>query len=137
MRLAMVLGLVCAVVWGNVRSDEPAVYTLHIESQPLDGALREFARQTGMQILFFSDITNGLRSAAVDGKYTVERAMTTLLSGSKLTYRLINSKTIEVAPMRTGPANMRHSRAHRLARKRDCTAAMGDCRGAADGMGRR
>jgi Secretin and TonB N terminus short domain len=96
MRLAIALGLVCAALWGSVRSDEPAIYTLHIESQPLDGALQEFARQTGMQILFFSDITDGLRAAALDGKYTLAVAMSTLLSGSNLRYRLINSRTIQI-----------------------------------------
>jgi len=98
MRLAIALGLVCALMLGGARSDEQVVYTLHIESQPLDGALQEFARQTGMQILFFSDVTDGLRSAALNGKYTMETAMTALLSGSNLTYRLINPKTIEIAP---------------------------------------
>jgi hypothetical protein len=108
MRLAIALGLICAVVWGSVRSDEPAVYTLHIESQPLDSALQEFARQTGMQILFFSDVTNGLRSAALDGKYTVEKAMTILLSGSNLTYRLINARTIQIVPLPAAPGKIRH-----------------------------
>jgi len=107
MRLAIALGLVCAVVWGGVRGAAPAVYVLHIESQPLDGALQDFARQTGMQILFFSDVTDGLRSMGLEGKYTMKTAMTLLLSGSNLTYRLINSKTIEITASPAGPANNR------------------------------
>ena len=107
MRLAIALGLVCAVVWGGVRGAAPAVYVLHIESQPLDGALQDFARQTGMQILFFSDVTDGLRSMGLEGKYTMKTAMTLLLSGSNLTYRLINSKTIEITPTPAAPQNNR------------------------------
>jgi iron complex outermembrane recepter protein len=107
MRLAFALGLVFAVVWGSVRSDEPALYTLHIESQPLDVALREFARKTGMQVLFFSELTDGLRSTPLDGKYTLDRAMTTLLSESGLTYRLINSKTIQISRLPAAPAKIR------------------------------
>jgi iron complex outermembrane receptor protein len=107
MRLAFAMGLVCAVVWGSVRSDEPIVYTLHIESQPLDVALQEFARKTGMQVLFFSDLTNGLRSAPLDGKYTLDGAMTRLLSDSGLTYRLINSKTIQISRMPAAPGKLR------------------------------
>ena len=118
MRLAIALGLVCALAWGGVRSDEPVVYTLHIESQPLDGALQVFARQTGMQILFFSDVTEGLRSGALDGKYTMEAAMSALLSGSKLTYRLINAKTIQIS------ANPRTDRSHpQVTRRKDSRAA--------------
>lgn len=105
-RFAIALGLVCAVMWGHVRSDERAVYLLHIESQPLDSALQEFARQTGMQILFFSDLTEGLHSGALDGRYTMEAGMTTLLSGSKLTWRLINPKTIQIARMPAAPENL-------------------------------
>jgi len=107
MRLAIALGLFCAVVWGGVRSAEPPTYVLHIESQPLDGALQDFARQTGMQILFFSDVTDGLRSVGLEGKYTMKAAMRLLLSGSNLTYRLINSKTIEITASAAGPANNR------------------------------
>lgn len=96
MWLALAMGFVCTLAWGSVRSDAPVVYTLHIESQPLDSALQEFARETGMQILFFSDLTDGLRSMPLDGKYTLDAAMSTLLAGSRLKYRLINSKTIQI-----------------------------------------
>jgi hypothetical protein len=107
MRRAIALGLVCAFAWGSVRSDEPVVYSLHIEAQPLDGALQELARQTGMQILFFSHLTEGRRSAALEGKYTMEAAMKILLSGSNLTYRLINPKTIQIVAVSAAPANIR------------------------------
>ena len=101
--LAVVMGLLLTCcLFGSVRSaSQSTVYTLHIESQSLDGALQEFARQTGIQILFFSRLTDGQRSAALHGMFTLDEAMKALLSESKLTYRVINTKTIQIVSLRT------------------------------------
>jgi hypothetical protein len=53
-----------------------------------------------MQILFFSRLTDGRRSVALDGMYLIDAAMAALLSESKLTYRFINARTIEIVPLR-------------------------------------
>jgi type II secretory pathway component GspD/PulD (secretin) len=105
--LAVVMGLLLTCsLFGSVRSAaQPTEYTLHIDSQALDGALQEFARQTGMQILFFSRLTDGQRSVALHGAYTLDEAMKALLSESKLTYRVINTKTIQIVPLRTARAS--------------------------------
>jgi hypothetical protein len=51
-RLALVL--VCAVLFPDAMGGaEPPAYKLYIASQPLDSALQELARQTGIQIFFF------------------------------------------------------------------------------------
>ncbi len=90
-----------------LRGAEHVTYTLHIASQPLDSALQEFARQTGIQIIFFSYLTDGRRAPALDGIYTVDLAMNALLADSMLTFRWVNARTIEIARSRrrTGPAN--------------------------------
>jgi hypothetical protein len=106
-RARFALALVCASLFpGAMRSAEPA-YTLHIASGPLDSALQEFARQTGIQILFFSYLTDGLRVRALDGTYTVDVAMNALLADSMLTFRWVNAKTIEIRRLgrRTDRAN--------------------------------
>jgi hypothetical protein len=102
--VAVVLGLVWASVFqGSGRGAEPAVYTLHIASQPLDSALQDFARQTGVQIIFFSSLTDGRRAPALDGDYSLDAAMTALLAESTLTFRRVNAKTIEIEPRRRRP----------------------------------
>jgi outer membrane receptor for ferric coprogen and ferric-rhodotorulic acid len=99
--LAVALGLVWAGFFpGGVHGAEPAAYTLHIASQPLDSALQEFARQTGIQIIFFSYLTDGRRAPALDGRYPVDAAMKALLAESRLTFRRVNAKTIEIGPPR-------------------------------------
>ena len=105
-RLALVL--VCAGLFPNALRGgaEPAAYKLHIASQPLDSALQEFARQSGIQILFFSYLTDGQRAPALDGTYTVDEAMNALLADSMLTFRWVNAKTIEITlRRRTDRAN--------------------------------
>src|SRR4051812_21649784 len=99
--LAVAVGLVWAGFFaGSVQGAEPAAYTLHIASQPLDSALQEFARQTGIQIIFFSYLTDGRRVPALDGRYSVDVAMKALLAESGLTFRRVNAKTIEIRPPR-------------------------------------
>jgi outer membrane receptor for ferric coprogen and ferric-rhodotorulic acid len=79
---------------------EVTTYTLHIASQPLDRALQELSLQTGTQIIFFSDLTNGQRSMALDGTYTIDAALRGLLAKSRLTFHRLNVKTIEIVPAR-------------------------------------
>jgi hypothetical protein len=102
-RLAAALALVCAALFPDaMRGAEPAAHTLHIASQPLESALQEFARQTGVQIIFISYLTEGQRAPALDGTYTVDAAMQALLAGSMLTFRWVNAKTIEIRPAPDG-----------------------------------
>ena len=77
-------------------SAEAPRYVLNIPSLPLDAALQEFARQSGVQILFFSQITTGLHAPSLTGEHTLQAAMTNLLSGSGLSFRVINAQTVEV-----------------------------------------
>jgi len=82
---------------------EPPRYTLSIGMDlPLEEALQELARQTGLQILFFSDIAVGRRSPALSGEYTLKTALTRLLAGSDLIFRQVNDETVEVrqAPLK-------------------------------------
>jgi iron complex outermembrane recepter protein len=99
-RARLALALVCAGFFPCTMSSAEPAYTLHIASGPLDSALQEFARQTGIQIIFFSYLTDGQRTPALDGTYTVDVAMNALLADSMLTFRWVNAKTIEIRRFR-------------------------------------
>src|ERR1700689_5088320 len=77
-----------------LRGSEAEAYTLYIASQPLDSALQEFARQTGVEIIVFSYLTDGQRAPALDGRYTVDEALKRLLGDSMLTFHRVNAKTM-------------------------------------------
>ena len=106
-RARLALALVCAGFFPGAMHSEERAYTLHIASGPLESALQEFARQTGIQIIFFSYLTDGQRAPALDGTYTIDLAMNALLAGSMLTFRWVNAKTIEIRrlPRQTDRAN--------------------------------
>jgi TonB-dependent siderophore receptor len=82
-------------------------YELSIQAGlPLDDALQELARETGVQLVFFSQITAGRSAPELSGQYTLAAAITRLLDGSDLTFRQINEHTLEVrrAPRRSARA---------------------------------
>lgn len=82
----------------EAESTEPVKCNVKIESQPLGMALQEFAKQCGVQIIFFSRITEGIQAPALNARYTIAGALEILLSHSHLTFQVINLRTIEIRP---------------------------------------
>ena len=93
-----VLGIAWTTHLAAAPSGEPIKYHFQIDSQPLGAALQQFAKQSGVQIIFFSRVTEGLQAPALNGSYTIAGALEMLLSGSHLIFRVINPKTIEICP---------------------------------------
>jgi iron complex outermembrane receptor protein len=91
---------IVAIAWitrlAAAPGSEPTKYHFRIESQALGTALQQFAAQSGVQIVFFSQVTEGLQAPALNGFYTISGALEVLLSGSRLIFRVINPKTIEI-----------------------------------------
>ncbi len=81
-----------ALVW----ADDETTYTVELESQLLSESLKSFADQTGLQVVFFSEVTNGLQAVALNGNYTADVALDTLLDDSGLTYEYINDKAVTI-----------------------------------------
>jgi len=57
---------------------------LEVAAAPLDRALNSVARQSGVQILFASDIASTKAAPALNGNYTVREALARLLAGQEL-----------------------------------------------------
>ncbi|WP_020168267.1 MULTISPECIES: TonB-dependent receptor [Methylotenera] len=57
---------------------------VEIQSKPLDKALNSLAKQTGVQILFASEITANQKSTALKGNLSAKQALTQLLEGTNL-----------------------------------------------------
>ena len=104
---------VAAILWigyGNASAQQaetadvsvaiPAV-TVHIPAQPLGEALRVFAEQTHLQLVYRAEqINSKISSTAVEGTFPAEEALARLLGGSHLRALRINARTLAV---RTGP----------------------------------
>jgi len=106
-----VLPVVCAPVRGNAQAPI-ARYRLNIPRQSLDAALKEFARQTGLQVARFSDVGRGdIDVGPVSGSLTSEQALQALLADTGLTYRVLSDGTVGIVERReardtnkTGPS---------------------------------
>lgn len=77
-----------------------SAHTFAIEAQPLVDAMREFSRETGIQVAYTAAIGSGVQSPGVSGSYSPAEALSRLLTGTGLTYRFTgaNAVTLEPAP---------------------------------------
>ena len=93
--------IVAGLLWvagGTAQVRIAPTYRLHIDSQPLEQALQEFASQSGVQIIFFSQIMEDRLVEPLDGEFTMQVALTRLLAGFPLTFRIINPRTVQILP---------------------------------------
>ncbi len=82
-------------VAGYVQAQE---VELNVPAQPLGSALQEFGRQTNLQVLYSPTDVEGKQSHPIKGKLQPNQAMTTLLTGTGVSYDLQgNSFTISAA----------------------------------------
>lgn len=68
----------------------------NIRSQSMGGALTAFADRAGLKLLLQSSVVAGKTSPSVQGNFTAEQALSRLLTGSGLNYR-INGTTVTIA----------------------------------------
>ncbi|MGH8187842.1 MAG: TonB-dependent receptor domain-containing protein, partial [Steroidobacteraceae bacterium] len=73
-----------------------------IAAQPLSQALREYAEQSGDQIVFYSDVGKGRESAPVQGRYTRQEALEKLLENTGLKSERVTPSTVAISRA-TGP----------------------------------
>jgi exoribonuclease R len=68
-----------------------------IAAQPMDRALKEFASQAKLQLIFATDdITSGTLAHAVSGLYAPEAALMQMLANSCLSYKFVNTNTVSI-----------------------------------------
>jgi iron complex outermembrane receptor protein len=81
-----------------------AHYQLNIPRQSLDTALKDFARQTGLQIARFSDTIDGNALVGpLEGDQTPEQGLRALLAPLGLAYKVVNDTTIAIINPKAAP----------------------------------
>ncbi len=84
-------------------ADKPV--QIAVPAQPVEAALNEFARQSGVHVVIDSRIARGLSSAAVQGRFRTEEALLLLLQSTGLTYKVLDERTIAVVgPIKSSAA---------------------------------
>lgn len=74
-----------------------------VPAQPLPSALTQFGRQSGLQVSVPAALADGRTSSAVSGSLAPIEALSRLLAGTGLTYRISgNIVTLEPAPQASG-----------------------------------
>jgi iron complex outermembrane recepter protein len=84
---------------------KPPLITLDIKRQPLGDALNELARQSGLQIVLYTQVGEGMSAPTLLGRYTAESALEKLLNGTALDYQFINPRTVAIEPKSAKPPN--------------------------------
>ena len=90
-------GTAAAQTQTNSAGVEQTRQEFNIAAQPLSQALREYAQQSGDQVVFYSEIGKGREAPAVAGSYTRQEALQRLLENTGLKYRRVNAKTIAIS----------------------------------------
>jgi len=98
--VSAVVNLVCSQ---QVLADDQTQSQSHkehfeIRSQSFTGALQAYARQTGEQVVFFSDVGAGRMVQHISGTYTREEVLERILANTRLTYQRLNGNTVAVGP---------------------------------------
>ncbi len=81
--LALVL-MLCTVTPALSDELEEPTYELDIQSQPLMAALKLLSDETGLDVLFFSDVAEGVESTAIAGRYSQANALKVMLADTNL-----------------------------------------------------
>jgi iron complex outermembrane recepter protein len=93
------LAFLCACLWSlPAAAQTDNVRDFDIAAQSLTSALLEFGAQTGYSIGFAEELTAGLQSPGVTGRFRPDQALCRLLRGSGLGFEFIDGVTIAVAP---------------------------------------
>jgi iron complex outermembrane receptor protein len=77
--------------------------TADIPAQPLAQALEAFARQTGLQLVYVSEVVHDQRSRAVSSGLSASNALGRLLEGTGLQFEYLTSRSVHVLAAFVGP----------------------------------
>ncbi len=115
------LAFACAVACVSAAAAASS-HRLEVPAQSLATALNELARQSGVQIIYFSEIADDLVAPALIGAYTVQQALSTLLDKTGLKFVIVDDATvfIEIAD-RNAPATSGSRRQAAAANRRAAT----------------
>ena len=103
-RLLLPLAMVVSLVSGTIEARSESILSAEIGPQPLAQALTAFARQTGLQLIYLSDLVTARRSKGAPAGLSPVDALTQLLDGTGLTFELLNARTVKIFAVAPAPA---------------------------------
>ncbi len=83
--------------WQVCAAAEPGTqYQLNVPAQPVYDALKAFAAQTNLQVVYYSDVAQGMASPGVSGELNAGAALKKILEGTGLTFQFLNDRTVAI-----------------------------------------
>ncbi len=67
-----------------------------IAPQPLNAALREFADQSGLQVVYRTELATGIETRGTDSPESDDEALDQLLASTGLEFRFVNDRTVAI-----------------------------------------
>jgi len=101
---ALSIGAVLAPQGALAAQAEPAVLSGDIPPQPMGAALQVFARQTGLQLVYVSEIVREQTSHSVSAGLGAEEALARLLQGTGLRFEFLDPRTVRIFAVRAASA---------------------------------
>lgn len=102
MRFLVAVALVC-LAGINVSNADPASsgvkHTINVPPQALAPALRSYAAETGLHLIYISEDVRAHRSDGARGSLTTAEALDRILRGTGLTYHFLDANTISIVPL--------------------------------------
>lgn len=90
-----------------------------IDAQALEPALRAFARERKLSLVFVQEDLRGLSTPGAIGELTAQEALTRLLQGTGLTHVYVDESTISILPQRPAQADLLSKQNMRIAYRSD------------------
>lgn len=81
-------------------ASQPATSRLptNIPAESLTSALKSFAKERTLQVLYRDDLVQGIKTKGAVGTLTAAETLDRLLRGTGLTYRYVDEKTVTITP---------------------------------------
>src|SRR6266853_794936 len=101
MRLSVAVAAICLSIVGLSMADDARASIrkrTDIPAEELGTALRTLAKERGFQLMYLSDTVEPLHTAGAVGELTTDEALTRILSGTGMTYRYLDAKTVTILP---------------------------------------
>src|SRR6187402_3497389 len=95
-RNRLFIGLLLATFVAAAARAQNSPPHFEIAAQDAETALTLFSDQSRLQVLFDFDAVQGIHTQAVTGQFRVADALGRLLSGTGLTFEVINERTISI-----------------------------------------
>src|ERR1700735_1792387 len=106
-RTPPLLAVGAAMLWATAAAQSPSaasVKNLSIPAEPLANALNDLAQQSGLQVMFASELVARLKSPEVKGGLPAPEALRRLLTNTGLRYEFVNPHTITIVGPEPKPA---------------------------------